>query len=339
MRKKYLESIANILSDFRQGELAAPTPEHVDRWISQFDIAVQLPMLQEMTYVLQKTYFSQTIVSNFFRDLIRAENFAGNAYCEFWKTAHILNVQQKGRSQLEIRNLFGSLLFDECGLDINLCGADNGPYIYLDDVLFTGGRIVQDLTKWISNAPKNAAVHIVVIGAHRLGEYLCREKLKRVAKDNNKNISFNVWAFIRLENRRIQKNKSDVLWPSVLPEHDLVSAYIASDTKFPFEPRQSGIFKSNFFSSEAGRQLLETQFLLAGLKIISFCQSPKPIMKPLGFGPFGLGFGSTIVTYRNCPNNSPLALWWGDPQMPPTHPLGRWYPLVQRKTYDIEVSY
>lgn len=58
MRKTHLEYIANILSDFRQGELATPTPEHVDRWISQFDTAVQLPMLQEMTYVLQKTYFS-----------------------------------------------------------------------------------------------------------------------------------------------------------------------------------------------------------------------------------------------------------------------------------------
>lgn len=172
-----------------------------------------------------------------------------------------------------------------------------------------------------------------------MGEYLCIENLKRVAKNNNKNISFNVWAAIRPENRKSYKNSSDVLWPCVLPEHDLVSAYIARDTKFPFEPRQSGRYASNFFSSEAGRQLLETQFLLAGLKIISFCQSPNPIMKPLGFGPFGLGFGSTIVTYRNCPNNSPLALWWGDPQKSPKNPLGRWYPLVQRKTYSTEVSF
>lgn len=131
MRKTHLESIANILSDFRQGELAAPTPEHVDRWISQFDTAVQLPMLQEMTYVLQKTYFSQTNVSNFFRNLIHLEKFAGKNHCDFWKTAHILNVQQNGRSQLEIRNLFGSLLLDECGLDIDQCGVDDGPYIYI----------------------------------------------------------------------------------------------------------------------------------------------------------------------------------------------------------------
>lgn len=34
-----------------------------------------------------------------------------------------------------------------------------------------------------------------------------------------------------------------------------------------------------------------------------------------------LGFGSMLVTFRNCPNNSPLALWAGDP----------WYPLFPRK--------
>jgi hypothetical protein len=34
-----------------------------------------------------------------------------------------------------------------------------------------------------------------------------------------------------------------------------------------------------------------------------------------------LGFGSTIVTFRNCPNNAPLAFWAGDP----------WYPLFPRK--------
>ena len=35
-----------------------------------------------------------------------------------------------------------------------------------------------------------------------------------------------------------------------------------------------------------------------------------------------LGFGSLVVTFRNCPNNAPLALWAGDP----------WYPLFPRRT-------
>ena len=339
MRETYLESIAKTLSDFRVGELKVPTPQHVDRWISQFDETVQLPMLKEIDHVLQKSYCSKENVSAFFRNLIRSEKLAGKNYCDFWKTAHILNIQQNGHSQSEIRSLFGNLLLEECGLDINLCGIDGGPYIYIDDILFTGGRIGQDLISWMPSAPDRAVVHIIVIGAHKLGEWQCTKNLESKANANNKNITFTIWAAMRLENRKKYKNHSDVLWPAILPEYPLVSEYMAREAKYPFEPRQPGGRPENqFFSNEEARQLLETQFLLAGLKIISFSQSPKPAMKPLGFSPFGLGFGSTIVTYRNCPNNAPLALWWGSPEMPVTHPLGRWYPLVQRKVYATELG-
>ena len=74
------------------------------------------------------------------------------------------------------------------------------------------------------------------------------------------------------------------------------------------------------------------------MRIRGFCQNPNPIMRPLGFSSFGVGFGSTIVTYRNCPNNAPLALWWGDPNAHHNHPFSRWYPLLQRRTYEREVN-
>lgn len=89
----------------------------------------------------------------------------------------------------------------------------------------------------------------------------------------------------------------------------------------------------DIFSSETGRQLLEEQFLLAGMRIRSFCKNPSQILRPLGFSPFGLGFGSMIATFRNCPNNAPLALWWGDPDAHAGHPFRNWYPLLPRKTY------
>ena len=42
-RDDLLASIAATTADYREGDLAAPTPEHVERWINQFDAAVQLP--------------------------------------------------------------------------------------------------------------------------------------------------------------------------------------------------------------------------------------------------------------------------------------------------------
>ena len=125
-----------------------------------------------------------------------------------------------------------------------------------------------------------------------------------------------------------------MLWPASIPDDAALTAYIAEEQRFPFEPRQPGArWEHDVFSSEQGRQLLEREFLLAGMRIRSFCQNPNPAMRPLGFSAFGVGFGSLIVTFRNCPNNSPLALWWGDPSALPNHPFSRWRPLFPRKTY------
>lgn len=335
MREKHLRAIANILKDFRKGEIVPPTPEHVDRWVRQFDACVQVPILRELHYVLKQTYFSKERVSEFFKRIFNSREIAGEDVCDFWQSANILNIQQNGTSQQEIRNLFGSILLEKCDLDIDSCGTDDGPYIYLDDVLFTGNRIISDLKNWIPSAPDNATVYIIVIAKHLLGEYWCKRNLNQVAADNNKNISFKFYEDVELENRLSNKDYSDVLWPTAHPEDDLASEYLSGCLASGFEARQAGVHKS-FFSSEEGRQLLETQFLLAGIKIINFCQMPNSKMKPLGYSQFNPGFGSTIVTYRNCPNNCPLALWWGDPDSHISHPFSKWYPLVQRKTYSQE---
>ncbi len=118
----------------------------------------------------------------------------------------------------------------------------------------------------------------------------------------------------------------------MIPEDEQVQAYVSQPHKFPFEAREPGRALGDF-SSEEGRQLLERELLIAGVRIRGFCKNPKDIVRPLGFSPFGVGFGSMIVTFRNCPNNCPLALWWGDPEAPASSPLSQWYPILPRKTY------
>jgi hypothetical protein len=203
----------------------------------------------------------------------------------------------------------------------------------LDDVLFSGSRIGSDLKAWIQDsAPANAIVHVIVIGTHQLGEWQSFKGLKTAANEAGKNISFDCWAAIRFENRKYYKNTSEVLWPSELPNDAALATYMALEAKWPFDPRAAGgVLIHKVFSGEPGRQLIERELLLAGVKIRAGCQDPKRSMRPLGFSPFGLGFGSTIVTYRNCPNNAPLALWWGDAAA--TSGAMHWYPLLPRKTY------
>lgn len=343
MAERYdlLESIATTIADYREGHLPAPTPEHVGRWIDQFDCGVQVPILREVDHVLKQTYFSRATVKNFFTSQLSHEQITGGNPAAFWSKAHILDIQQNGQSQTHIRGLFGEALHEQLGLDINACGQPGGPFIYLDDVIFSGGRVTNDLTAWLRDAaPQNSVVHVLVMATHRLGEWQSEKRIKEVAAEVGKAIELHIWAALRLENRMKYRNSSDVLWPASIPDDAQVAAYIAQEERFPLQTRAAGVGKSELeFTSEEGRQLLECEFLRAGVRIRGFCQNPSPIMRPLGFGSFGVGFGSTIVTYRNCPNNAPLALWWGDPHAHHNHPFSRWYPLLQRRTYEREVDF
>lgn len=335
-RSKLLVSLSDVVKDYRVGELVAITPDHVDRWVKQFDSAVQLPLLRELAHVLRSTYFSKSDISKFFSNQLDNQALVGDKPFDFWRKVHFLDIQRQGNSQSEILELFGEALSDRYSVSTTECGASGGAYIYLDDVLFSGGRIGNDLSAWIEeDAPKKATIHILVIAIHRLGEWLCSKRLKEAANASGKQLRFHFWAAKRVENRMSYRDNSEVLWPSDIPNDDTLKAYLEEEERFPFEPRRSGgTLGKSIFSSEKGRQLLEQELLLAGMRILSFCQNPNRVLRPLGFSPFGLGFGSMIVTYRNCPNNNPLALWWGDPDALQGHPFSQWFPLFQRKTYE-----
>ncbi len=331
-RAELLQSIATTIQDYREGEIERPTPDHVDRWVRQFSSTVQLQLLSELDHVLDKTYFSKETVAGFFDHQITHHELVKANPCDSWKSVNFLDIQQRGRSQKEILALFQQSLMRHCNLAIDSCGSEGGAFFYLDDVLFSGGHIGSDLKKWIEeSAPKSAKVHVLVIGTHHLGEWQCRNGLVDAAAKAGKKISFSIWAALRLENRLKYRDTSEVLWPSAVPNDQTLANYMAQLKKFPFQPRTAGgTLQYPVFTGEPGRQVLERELLLAGARIRAACQDPKVSMRPLGYSAFGLGFGSTIVTYRNCPNNCPLAIWWGDPTA--TSGAMHWYPLLPRKT-------
>ena len=334
-RDDLLESIANTIADYRKGEIPKPTPNHVDRWIRQFDDADQIPLLGEVDHVFKRTYFAKAKTTRFFANQIEHKQIAGEYPLQFWQDAHLLNIQQQGSSQKEIRELFIGELRKRCNLDLTNCGSAGGSFIYLDDVLFSGSRVWSDLSKWIADeAPAKSILHIIVIATHHYGEWSVLDRLKNHAVSTRKQLELHCWAAARIENRRKYRDASAVLWPVSIPKHAALEAYIAKEKKFPFEPRNPGKApEPNIFSSEENRQLLERALLIAGMRIRTYSHAPNPALRPLGFGGFGLGFGSMIVTFRNCPNNCPPALWWGDPDADFNHPLSKWYPLLPRKTY------
>jgi len=331
-RDDLLASVANTIKTYRKDDLPEPTSEHVDRWLNQFTPAQQLPFLREFAHVIEKSFCTQQNIEGFLRKLVTNVQLAGESPAAYWSSANFLNIQQNGQSQKEMLKLFATCLRDVCGIELSGCGQIGGDYIYLDDVMFSGNRVGNDLEAWINfQAPQVAKVHVIVAAWYSSGFYLVGKKLKSVIQKSGKQIVIKYWRSLVFENRKILKNTSAVLWPITIPDAEEVHAYIALPSKFPHEPRQPSLAATYPFSSEAGRQILESEFLIAGAKIWSMSENPKPSMRPLGYSPFGVGFGAMVTTYRNCPNNCPLAMWWGDPKA--TSGALHWYPLLSRDGY------
>jgi len=331
-RDDLLGSIAQTIKTYRKGEIEEPSAGHVERWVSQFTPKNQLPFLREFNHVIGKTFLTQEIADGFIQALMTNASLAGTDPRAFWSKANLLNIQQDGQSQKEMVKVYTRILFKTFNLDASQCGAEDGDYLYLDDVVFSGSRARHDLERWIrEDAPPECNLHIVVVALHLYGSYTLSQNLNKAIHDSGKKITLKIWRAVPVENRRTYRNESSVLWPAVIPVSPEVTAYMALDTRFPLEPRQVIAKVTSPFSSEEGRQVLENEFFIAGARIRAKAANPKPSIRPLGFSSFGVGFGALIVTYRNCPNNCPLALWWGNPDA--TEGALNWYPLLPRKTY------
>jgi hypothetical protein len=326
-RSALLASIASTIADYRQGEITAPDSEHVNKWISQFDAEVQEPILAELDHVLKNTYIPKPEVERFLSKVLNDPKLAGADPCAFWKAVGPLAIQQGGNSQREMLAMFDQLLQKECGLQLDHCHSASDTYFYLDDVVFSGNRVKRDLATWIeSDAPKEACVHIIVIAYHTNGRYYAETGLQEAAAKAQKRINLTWWACVQFEDQKRRVDSSEVLRPSMLPTDSNTQSYVAMLTASGFPPvlRTAGLLGiSRVFSSEVGRGLLEQEFLKWGLLIRSRCPYLPVNCRPLGYSVLKtLGFGSLVVTFRNCPNNCPLVFWAGEP----------WYPLFPRKT-------
>lgn len=322
-REDLLASIAATIADYREGDVAAPTPEHVDLWINQFDASVQLPILREMDHVLKRTYFSRKGTRKFLAGLFQTKKLVGDDPCAFWNGVKFLDIQGGGASQKEMLALFSKVLEKQCGFAVAGCGAEPEAFLYLDDAIFTGNRVRRDLEAWINeDAPEKAKLHVVVIATHE-GSYYSRNKVSEAAKAAGKKIGITWWRAINLEDRKKYTDTSDVLRPVAIPDDDAVRAYVDAMHYKPHLRNAGQVGGKGIFSSDAGRQLLEGEFLKAGARIRQMCPNLGESQRPLGHTSIeALGFGSMIVTFRNCPNNAPLALWVGAP----------WHPLFPRTT-------
>ncbi|MBK7757035.1 MAG: hypothetical protein IPI35_11670 [Deltaproteobacteria bacterium] len=324
-RQQLLDAIATQIADYRRGEIVAPTPAHIDRWIKQFDDDVQLPILAELHHVFERMYFNENRVTAFLSGIATNAKLTGADPESFWRGAQLLNIQRTGNSQSDILAKFDAVLKKQFGFGVDACVGSSGVYVYLDEAIFSGTKVRNDLMAWLQAAPSTLSVHVVTIAVHQGGEWHAGEKVRAEAKKLGKTLDLKFWRCKTLEDRKTYMADSDLLKPTSLPDDPGVAEYVEEidDPEHPLVLRPGKkVGKNGVFSSHDGRALLEREFLKAGVRIRKMCPNLPATMRPLGYHYFvTLGYGALLVTHRNCPNNAPLVFWVSPP----------WYPLFQRK--------
>lgn len=318
----HCEKIAGIIVDYRQGQIARPNGAHVARWTEQFPTHVREPLLSELAHVLGKSYVSENAVKGFIEAVISSENIAGADPAAFWRDVQFLRLQQAGNSQRDMLAIFDKVLSKICGLSISDCGKKPTDFVYLDDGVFSGGRVKSDLIRWIKDeAPKEAKVAVIAMVVHTLGEFFASKDIREAAQAAGKKIEVSWWRSLTAEDRKTYMTNSDVLRPKTIPVE--AQAYMTSLGTDPVLRTGDQVGGLGLFSSSQGRDIIEQEFLKGGVRVRECCPHFNAFMRPLGSSLMKTaGFGTMFITHRNIANNAPLVLWAGDP----------WYPLFPRRT-------
>lgn len=328
-------SIANIIANYRNDEFGIYDETHVQRWIEQFDVDEREIVLKETNRILKRNFISKYSFEQLAESIISSESVYGDDKDLYWNNVSVLNIQRKGNSQQELNDIFCAKLSEHYDID-TIVNRDSTEYLYIDDFIFSGNRIFTDLNFWLrEKMPTNCKISIVTIGWYLYGQYSLNKRLTKLIADLGLDIKivFKSYKDHRLENRLYRKNFSEVFWPtSTVEELPEVIEYLDKNSFTPQYRSVTGL-RNNVFSRPR-REEYERIMVKYGLKILSFSSQNSSVVKPLGYHNFNeFGFGSTIFSFRNCPNNNPLVFWWGDPTAPTWHPFSKWYPLMQRNTY------
>lgn len=345
-RSMLLQSLAQTIADYRYSEIPPMTTSHIERWLNQFAYEDQSVILTEMDSIMRRFYFSKFRVKECLRNFLRNDVIGFQDPTKVLLHTHFLQIQKQGNSQQVLLAALDEIITNDYGLTLSSCGIEYPQdYVYIDDCLYTGNRIRYDLTSggdapaWIpQKAPPNCKLIVYNIGVHLFGMNYADRLIRAAARE--KGISVARKYSMIIDNRRTANTRLTCLWPERIVNDQAVHSYAtelvtflkdrgwASDNLY----RPDGLpGEETLFSSPEARRIVERAFLRKGVLLATAGSQRAESIRPLGFEKIGsLGFGTFFITYRNIANNCPLVLWWGDPELPATHPLGRWYPLFPR---------
>lgn len=308
-----VEKLQQFVAVYQGGMHRDEADERVARWLGMFDADDRTPVAAELVHVLERSFLTREQASDGVIVWLENPERISGGLVETWEAATFLNVQTAGGSQRELYRLL-----DQHAMALGLPPASEYrgelAYVYVDDLSVHGMRVLNDLSPWIQcDAPDD--FDLLLLLQRRLADqhdYITNE-LARRTRAAGKTVRVHWWC-----DQEFVGN--DCYRPASIPSDEEVTAYL---TENRIDPRlRRGGSTGRYFSSDLGRCLLETALLRAGVCVLAANDrlQPREYMRPLGNTIWpGLGVGVPIVTWRNCPNSAPLALW-ADGLVPPLFP-------------------
>lgn len=324
------KQIYEIIKDYRNHDGIQISADSVLMWAEQFGDDQRF-MLEELCHLLPQVYFNKEKVKQCLRSNLN-ELYSHYQYTNldtFLSDVEFIHTQGPEKSQSVLLGMLDDIIFEKIGKhlsDYNF--TPKSLFVYLDDVLASGGTISRDIINWLkednhieSVSNGNIRLVVMVICLHSWGWHFLQYQLKMTFPQSK--IGKILWGW----NYEIQNHLklNDQALNIAIPVNDQpqnVMNYLSNLSADKYEEyafREPNQPKTeSFFTSPENRIRYENLLLQKGLDIIGRIQGPvADNIRPLGmikprYKTFGLG--THFITWRNIPNNSPLAFWWDVPE-------------------------
>lgn len=332
-------NIYELIKDYRQDDGVRILPDDICAWGRQFGEDAEF-MLSELAHLLPQIYFSKERVRKELRNMLNElyRYLKYSSVSSFFEDVEFLCLQPEGKSQRILLQMIDDVAVEKTSRSLSeYARFTKKVFVYVDDVLASGGTIGKDLVKWLERDGHLADIvsrktHLVVslLCSHSWGRSFVDYRLRKTFPELKGDLITWGWAY-EIQNHLKWANQSLNIAIPVKDQPEDVKNYLSTLTAMKYEEYAyreiNNPIKETFFTSPENRIRYENNLLKKGLEIISKIENPSDGLRPLGmvnpaYRTFGLG--THFFTWRNIPNNSPLVFWWDVPEH-------GWKPLFKPK--------
>lgn len=300
----HIEELAAFVDEYR-GARVSNARKHVRTWMQAFDEPDRVG--EELAHVLRSTFLTRDQAVAELGNWLANPKKVSRGLITSWDEATFLDIAERGGSQHDVLDLLDEEAVANGEEPIRSRSGER-VYVYADDVSVHGMRALNDLTTWITHdAPAEFDLLILLERGLAGQETFVTNELRNRARRAGKTARIK-WSCNETFTH------ADCYFPSETIDTEELAAW-RKEMAVAEIPLRTDTGTGRFFSSEENRRIIEAEFLTAGAKILANNRhlNPRKYMRPLGNTIWSkstpLGLGVPVVTWRNCPNSAPLALW------------------------------